>query len=345
MTAPNAAVFYDPAGRRWRRLRRAWLALAVTISAVAAIFIASVLANPLLPRLHLHPVAALPHPSDIKPKPLAAANPTEQKAKRSREELQRALATTKRVIPAQRPSQTAPIPPPQIPPAAIPTSRPLTIGFYINWDESSYASLTRNLNQLDWVIAEWSHLTDAGEGGNPLVTDVHVPALNLIRTTRPQVRIIPMVQNLVDEQWNGELLARAIENEQARQRLISAIMTFVEGNKFGGVCVDFEEPPAASQGNLHTFIQELHAAFQPKGLLVIQAVPFDDQDWDYLSYAAATDYLILMAYDQHWSVSDPGSVAAQDWYERNLANRMRWSNVLIDNDAQISERVAFQQSD
>ena len=323
MPASPSAVFYDPAGRRWRRIRRAWLALAITISALTAIFIASVLANPLLPHLNLRPVASLPHPSDIKPKPLAiAANPTEQKAKKAREELQRALATTKRVIPAQRASLTAPIPAPQTSPTATQTSRPLTIGFYVNWDESSYASLTRNLNQLDWVIAEWSHL-DEDEDDTPLITDVHVPALNLIRTTRPQVRIIPMVQNLIDEKWNSGVLARAVANESARQSLLRAITTFVEENRFAGVCIDFEEPPADSQNNLLIFMQELHATFQSKGLVVLQAVPFDDADWNYVNYAAATDYLILMAYDQHWAVSDPGPVAAQDWYERNLASRMR----------------------
>lgn len=323
MPPSPSAVFYDPAGRRWRRIRRAWLALAITISALAAIFIASVLANPLLPHLNLRPVASLPHPADIKPKPLSiAANPTEQKAKKAREELQHALATTKRVIPAQRASLTAPIPAPQTAPPVTQTSRPLTIGFYVNWDESSYASLTRNLNQLDWVIAEWSHL-DEDEDDTPLVTDVDVPALNLIRTTRPQVRIIPMVQNLIDEKWNSGLLARLVANEPARQRLLSAITTFVENNRFAGVCIDFEEPPADAQSNLLTFMQELHAAFQAKGLVVLQAVPFDDADWNYVSYAAATDYLILMAYDQHWAVSDPGPVAAQDWYERNLASRMR----------------------
>jgi cellulose synthase/poly-beta-1,6-N-acetylglucosamine synthase-like glycosyltransferase/peptidoglycan/xylan/chitin deacetylase (PgdA/CDA1 family) len=31
---------------------------------------------------------------------------------------------------------------------------------------------------------------------------------------------------------------------------------------------------------------------------------------------------MLMAYDQHWAASDPGSVAAQDWYERNIAQRL-----------------------
>ncbi len=88
--------------------------------------------------------------------------------------------------------------------------------------------------------------------------------------------------------------------------MISALTSFVEGNKFAGVCIDFEEPPKASQADLLVFMQELHDVFAPKGLTVLQTVPFDDPDWNYKDYAAASDYLILMAYDQHWAGSDFG---------------------------------------
>ena len=56
-------------------------------------------------------------------------------------------------------------------------------------------------------------------------------------------------------------------------------------------------------------MQELHTTFTAKGLLVVQAVPFDNPDWNYKAYSAASDYLILMAYD-HWTGSDAGPVAA-----------------------------------
>jgi peptidoglycan-N-acetylglucosamine deacetylase len=323
LSLPASHVFYDPAGRRWRRVRRAWLALAIVITALAAVFIASVLANPLLPHFNLRQVASLPHAGDIKPKPLITANPGEQKARRAAAALQRELARTKHVLPAKRPSQTAPAPPPNIPLVMQPTSKPLAIGFYINWDESSYASLKRNLDHLDWVIAEWTYLSDEPNEQNPLVTEVDVPALNLIRATQPQVRVIPMVQNLIDEKWNPAVLARSIADEPARLRLINALTSFVTQNNFAGICVDFEEADASSQANLLKFMQQLHDAFSARSLTVVQAVPFDDAGWNYKSYAAATDYLLLMAYDQHWAASDPGPVAAQDWYERNLANRMR----------------------
>ncbi|HKP46344.1 MAG TPA: glycosyltransferase [Pyrinomonadaceae bacterium] len=319
----DSPVFYDPAGRRWRRVRRTWLALAVVVTAVTGVFVASVLVNPVLPSLNVRPVATLPNSADIKPRqPSVPANPSEQKARKAQAELQHALSLTSRVVPGRRRSQLAVIPPPVLPPPVVPATRPLSVGFYINWDESSYASLKRNLDHLDWVIAEWSHLQTTADGGTSLLTDVDAPALNWIRLNRPQVQVIPMVQNLVDEKWQPELLARAIGDERGRQQLIASLADFVQQNKFPGICVDFEEPPPAAQPALLSFIQELHQAFGAKGLFVIQAVPFDDPGWHYKDYAAATDYLMLMAYDQHWAGSDPGSVAAQDWYERNIANRM-----------------------
>ena len=300
------------------------------MTAIAAVFIASVLANPVLPSFHLRQLASLPNSVDLKPKkPNLPTNPSEQKEKKAVEELQHALATTKRVVPGRHASQIPAVPPPpSIPSPIVPTSRPLSIGFYINWDESSYESLKRNLDHMDWVIAEWSYLQDAPAGTSPLVTEINADptrmALNYIRDTRPQVRIIPMVQNLVNEKWDSGLLARAIADEPHRQALIRSLTGFVEENKFAGLCVDFEEPTKDTQLNLLTFVQELHAAFAPKGLLVVQAVPFDDPDWNYKAYAAATDYQMLMAYDEHWATGPqgPGSVAGQRWYEEKLVKRM-----------------------
>ncbi len=328
MSSAESPVFHDPHGRRWRRVRQTWLALAVVVTTLAAIFIASVLANPVLPTFRLRQLASLPRTADIKPKrPNVPANPSEQKAKKAQAELQHALANTKRVVPGKRASQIPIVPPPPtIPTPIVPQSRPLSVGFYINWDESSYGSLKRNLDHLDWVVGEWSHLQNSADA--PLATEMKADAtrmaLNWIRETRPQVRILPMVQNMVDEKWDSALLGRAIADEASRKRLIDALTSFVQENKFAGICVDFEEPTKETQPNLLTFIQELHAAFAPKGWLVVQAVPFAESEWNYKAYAAAADYLMLMAYDQHWATSkELGPVAGQDWYEQNLIERMR----------------------
>lgn len=323
----NSPVFYDPRGRRWRHVRRTYLALGIIVTALTAVFIASVLANPLLPRLNLR--LPLPRKQDVKPTapvlPLLK-NQREIEAAKARKKLDDASKNA-RMVPGRHAELLPRVPPPtNTPEPASFGAKQLAIGFYINWDESSYSSLERNLNHLDWVMPQWAHLVAAKPGDSPIANELEDPqaikALNLIRQQRPQLSIVPLVQNLTDENWERTLLARAVADEDSRQNLIKALTQFVEQNKFAGLCVDFEEATQDTQPNLLRFMQELHAAFQPHGWIVVQAVPFDDEQWMYSDYAAASDYLMLMAYDEHYAGKESGSIASQGWYESLLAKRM-----------------------
>lgn len=323
MSSPetNWPVFYDPEGRRVRKVRRVWIFLAAVFSLMAALFVASVLINPLLPKLDLRPVAALPSAADVKPPaPPEITSPRGQQARRSEAALQRTLAKTK-VIAAKRPA-LMPITPPKsgVTAAANNTqAAPLAIGFYVNWDDSSYQSLKLHLNQLDWVVPEWIRLQT---GSNPVVSEIDPRALDYIRRTRSSVPILPMIHNSKDGKWDVPALIEAIATEDSRRRVINTLSQIVENNQFQGICIDFEEVPAASQANLLKFMQELHLAFKSRNWLVTQAIPYADSEWNYRAYSEANDYLMLMAYDEHWSDSNPGSIASQKWFEETYAERM-----------------------
>lgn len=329
MSSANLPIFYDPIGRRWQCLRGAGFSAVVLITLLAGIFITSVIINPVLPTLNLRPAAALPQPADtrLQTPPLVITH-KEQQALLAQQTLRREIAGTT-VVPARRPSQikvAAPVNAPVPTNAAGNSSqdKPLSIGFYVNWDDSSYSSLKRNLQQLDWLVPEWVRLGDPNaNNGDPLVRDIDPKALDLIRRERPQMPILPLVQNYKDEQWNSDLLAHAVGDEPSRQSLVSDLVRVVDENKFGGVTIDLEEVPSASQANLLRFMTELHAAFLQRGFLVAQAVPFDNPEWNYKAYAAVTDYLMLMGYDEHWQTSQQGSIAGQNWFEQTLAKRMR----------------------
>ncbi|HEX8922094.1 MAG TPA: hypothetical protein VF766_11495, partial [Pyrinomonadaceae bacterium] len=198
MGASELPIFFDQTGRRWRRVRRVWLALAAVVTLMAAVLILSVFINPLLPHLDLRPAAFLPRPADLQLQPpTLTATRREQKAKRAEDKLRKALRTTK-VVPSERPQQMKVTTTPQLPPQQVTAgAKPLSIGFYVNWDDSSYSSLKSNLAQLDWVVPEWVRLQD---GPDPLVRDIDPRALDLIRRERPQTVIIPLVQNYQNEQ-------------------------------------------------------------------------------------------------------------------------------------------------
>jgi peptidoglycan-N-acetylglucosamine deacetylase len=302
-------VFYDPTNRRRRYLRSAGWLLAVTVTTLAAFFIASVLINPVLPKFHLRQIVSLPNAEDARlPIQQAILGGRGQRAKHAQAELKKEIekVKTKAYLPVIKGNSSP--------------SRPLALGFYVNWDDSSYQSLKRHLGQLDRLVPEWLRL-QAGE--KPAASEIDARALELIRTRRPDLPIVPMIHNSKEGKWEPQTLARQIGDDESRSRLVNELTQFVGDNRFQGVCIDFEEVPSGAQKNLLAFMRQLHEEFQRHQWTVMQAVPFDDPEWNYREFEAACDYLMLMAYDEHWNDSDPGSVASQSWFESTLARRMR----------------------
>ncbi|HEX4273013.1 MAG TPA: polysaccharide deacetylase family protein, partial [Rhizomicrobium sp.] len=72
-----------------------------------------------------------------------------------------------------------------------------------------------------------------------------------------------------------------------------------------------------------TFLSEMSATFAPHNWIIVQAAPFDDDQWPYQAYADIVDYTMLMAYDEVDESEPPGAIAGQDWFERILDKRMR----------------------
>ena len=145
-----------------------------------------------------------------------------------------------------------------------------------------------------------------------------------VARAKPALRIVPLVNNFdaATLQWQSEALATMLASSQARRHAIDALLAYVRDRHFAGVNLDFENVPARSRAHLVQFARELHAAFHPLGLEVSQSVPLDDPAFDYPQLAQASDYLILMAYDEHTGDGDAGSVASQAWYSQTLERRV-----------------------
>lgn len=323
-------VFFDDRGRRWKFTNYFALILAVIVTIFSAFFIISVLINPFLPQLQLKPFAALPQAVDTKLKlpelppasrrdaQLKQATEKAKSEKARREEARREKLLNREIMIS---AKGAPTPPP--PAAANNSGKPLAVGFYVNWDDSSYASLKQNIDSLDWVVPEWIRLS--GDANNPLTIDIDQGAqnaLDLIAEKKPNLPVLPLIQNYKNEQWDSETLAKSVSTEDERRKLIQAILGAIDKYKFGGATIDIEEVPGEAQANLFAFMRELHQEFQKRNLILAQAVPFDNPDWNYRAYANVTDYLMLMAYDEHWATGEPGAIAGEEWFDSILKKRM-----------------------
>jgi cellulose synthase/poly-beta-1,6-N-acetylglucosamine synthase-like glycosyltransferase/peptidoglycan/xylan/chitin deacetylase (PgdA/CDA1 family) len=310
-------VFFDATGKRAARLATlAWTA-ALVIVVVAIGFVASLMVAKPVSNVDLPGRAYAINPPELVKKAVAPGL-LKQASRLATEARNRRLENLRqRRLRVQMPSRVLPaILAPQ-------KGRALAIGFYVNWGEegdASFDSLKRALPRLDWVIPSWLTLTGPDLKFKPSLDQ---RSLNYMRVHKPGVAILPVIQNATNGQWNGPGLAALLADPRRTETLARQIVNFLAANKLQGITIDFENVPKDVHGNLERFLARLSQLFAPHNWIIVQAAPFDDEDWPYKAYSQIVDYTMLMAYDEADDSSPPGPIAGQGWYERTLDRRMR----------------------
>lgn len=203
---------------------------------------------------------------------------------------------------------------------AAAAGRALSIGFYVPWDEDSAASLSAHYDSLDWVVAG-NGLIDRASGALKVQDDARLRALMTGRLHRPAFLL--MVQNVGGGGFFGPEMARLLANPTASDRLVQASIATVKRAQWQGVVFDIENlPPESLSAYLH-FLERAHPQFEKAGLHLAITVPAGEPEWHLRRFAAAVDHVIFMNYDQHWQGGQPGPIAAQGWFNAQLADARR----------------------
>ncbi len=291
-------VFFDASGRRRRRFAlavTAFVALLLLATTVFAVSIGIVPAAPLLPIEPEHPALhRLPPPRGG------------------------IIGRTRRDIDYYAKRLFG------VPPRGTRTTRPgnpaLAIAFHAPWDQSSAASLARHVNQLDWLIPGWISVT----GANHHITVFRDQAgRDILNKAVHRPVILPMVQNAVDGNWDGKGSAAMFADPKARKAFLDSLVPFLAVNHAGGAFFDFEDLPVTAQRDYRTFLAEAKVRFAARGWVVAIAAPVANPDWNLPAYAAVTDKIVLMAYDEHETSGAAGPIASQRWFARTVADAAR----------------------
>jgi cellulose synthase/poly-beta-1,6-N-acetylglucosamine synthase-like glycosyltransferase/spore germination protein YaaH len=197
--------------------------------------------------------------------------------------------------------------------------RPLSIGFYVSWDEQSRTSLVDHVNQLDIVAPQWVLLKDAV--GNISVTNDPRADLIIAKSAR-HPSVMPLVHNSSDRLFNGKTVNQLLASPKARLTLINNLKDFAQKRGYSGYMFDFENLSPQALKLYPGFIAQANAAFNASGREIWVTAPFDDEDWPLKALGKASDTLVLMAYDEHYFTGAPGPAAGQDWYEKHLSADM-----------------------
>ena len=103
-----------------------------------------------------------------------------------------------------------------------------------------------------------------------------------------------------------------------RKTLVSSIAKM--SKDYDGVQIDFETVPARDVENFRTFLTDVRKAIGKDKIfsvaLAARVKKISDDIYNYEKIYPLADKIIIMAYDEHWSGSVPGSVASYDWCEK-----------------------------
>lgn len=312
MTKP---IFYDPGRKRWKRLRRILDVVAVLSTVVLIAFGINVLRRERLPELFL-PIPKRNY------KPLKDSS----NARRSK--------FSQRALRRKRHRRASDIP--------FNSGEGLRAAYYVDYDSASYASLKGHIHDIDLLFTDWLHVITPDGKMTAFTLDNHPYAvvdangvhnvdqegkvMRAITDAHEDMEIFPLVNNFdqVANDFRSDVVEKFLLNPAARATFEKEVFVFLAANpRYHGLSLDFEAIPSDAQPAYRQLVSDLYAKMHPLHLRLYINVPVDDDDWDFKFYAAHTDGIILMNYDQHEPSSQPGPVAGQEWFVRNLQQALK----------------------
>lgn len=138
----------------------------------------------------------------------------------------------------------------------------------------------------------------------------------------------------LDNSFDPEITHEALSNEKTRKKIINKTLELCKKYGMKGINIDFEHTKIDDRDYITDFVREFRQAAGKEFIITVDVTPQISADvtkepYDRKALAEIADYMVVMAYDQHWGSSDKaGSVAQYKWVEgsinvlfRNIPNK------------------------
>ena len=313
----SSPIFIDYSGRRWRRIRRVALAVGVLTTVVALVLVGSIVLWPPIP-----PELPLASANNL---PIATATTGKlgpyTKVDRLRTAYRRKLAALTKHYGTTSSRRPELIPELNVGSGSRPTrTDAIVAGFYVNWADNSFASLSRNYDKLDWVIGEWAFVPRNADSLQ-LRIDKRVLDLLASRPAESRPSLFIMLSNFVVAggdsaagKFDAAVVQRFLANPVARANAVRQLREAVMKYGLAGTTLDLEGFDASQQPQVLAFAKTLHDSMHSIGRLATQAIAVSDPDRYIQRAAAVNDKLFPMLFDEHYPQGEPGPIASQRFY-------------------------------
>jgi spore germination protein len=187
------------------------------------------------------------------------------------------------------------------------------------WDPRGDGSLA--VAVAEGPISEISPMWAVPTAGGGLDVVPPGPAVESARSRG--VRLLPTVQNYIDREWDGDLVAGILADPVAAERHRRLLVDAVVEHDWTGVDIDYGDLPPTAGSALVDFLTSLREDLHAHGKELSVTVPARTADearsealaYSYQRLGAVADQLRVRAHYHAWDTSEPGPVAPVAWVE------------------------------
>ncbi len=206
------------------------------------------------------------------------------------------------------------------PPDVTPPERFIVAGWYLGQDSArghSYQTVEQFGSDINLAIMS-SYALEMHEDGYVVGSGYDSPFLfSWASESRNRGTLVRITNGNFCRDFASEIL----NDPRHRERALEVIGIILERG-YDGVDINFEGVGPADREALTQFVAEVRRRYGDDYLITmpVHAKLWDGPNhwyyaYDYAALGRLVDYLIPMAYDQHWSTASPGPVAAAWWVE------------------------------
>ncbi|KON88602.1 peptidoglycan hydrolase [Sporosarcina globispora] len=138
------------------------------------------------------------------------------------------------------------------------------------------------------------------------------------------------IWGLFSNAFDPVLTHEAFGSFETRKNMIRQLLHFSQMYELNGVNLDIENVNPEDGPFITQFVREATPYFHEAGLVVSMDITFISSSGNWSAFyereklAEITDYMVVMAYDEHWGSSQvAGSVASLPWVEENLKQLLK----------------------
>jgi spore germination protein YaaH len=133
------------------------------------------------------------------------------------------------------------------------------------------------------------------------------------------------VWGLFSNDFDPLLTHQVFKDYETRQKVIRQLLHYCKMYQLDGINIDIENVNVKDGPNITQFVREATPLLHEAGLTVSMDITFISTSGNWSVFyereklSQIVDYMIVMAYDEHWSSSKvAGSVASFPWVEKNI---------------------------